>query len=331
MKVFLYEFISGGGCFHHSIDHAPAGSLLNEGLAMWQAVYEDLARIEHVQVVSTRDARLPSMGHDVIRVDEEDTAVFLQLAMRSDVTLVIAPEFDGHLEHRVCLLERAGCTLLGPDFHFVYIASSKSLTSRHLAAAGVRVPFGRLLKSGQVLPSDIDYPAVVKRNDGAGSMARVLHGPPGEPFSNDMFLEELLSGIPCSQSFLCCGDRPPIACPPMQQRIATDGSLQYLGGERIRCTELVDRASVLAAQTIQALPATRGYVGVDMMMGNAPDGSEDYVLEINPRLTTSYIGLRHVTDDNLMQAMLDIALGKPAAVCFHDRPVSFLADGTLNQ
>jgi len=43
----------------------------------------------------------------------------------------------------------------------------------------------------------------------------------------------------------------------------------------------------------------RGYVGVDVILTQ----DEALLIEINPRLTTSYIGLRQVIDLNLAQAI----------------------------
>lgn len=45
--------------------------------------------------------------------------------------------------------------------------------------------------------------------------------------------------------------------------------------------------------------------GVDMVLGD----EGDFAIEINPRLTTSYVGLRSATDVNLAEAMVRIAEG----------------------
>ncbi len=58
-------------------------------------------------------------------------------------------------------------------------------------------------------------------------------------------------------------------------------------------------AMKLACSGTSLIPGLRGYVGVDMVL------SEDAVLliEINPRITTSYIALRQVIRLNLAQAI----------------------------
>lgn len=91
----------------------------------------------------------------------------------------------------------------------------------------------------------------------------------------------------------------------------------------------VDRAADLGRRALTAMPATLGYVGVDLILGHLRSGDEDFVIEVNPRITTSYIGLRKIADSNLAAAMLQIAVGQRPAVPFSDRFVQFLADGTM--
>ena len=50
---------------------------------------------------------------------------------------------------------------------------------------------------------------------------------------------------------------------------------------------------------------------MDLIVGDAPDGSGDVAIEINPRLTTSYVGLRALAESNLAAAILAAARGEP--------------------
>jgi predicted ATP-grasp superfamily ATP-dependent carboligase len=82
----------------------------------------------------------------------------------------------------------------------------------------------------------------------------------------------------------------------------------------------------MAIRALQTLGDLCGYVGVDLVLGR--DGeSEDTVIEINPRLTTSYVGLRAASRGNLAQAMLDAAIGRQPILSFDEKPVRFNATG----
>ena len=60
-----------------------------------------------------------------------------------------------------------------------------------------------------------------------------------------------------------------------------------------------DVAFEYAERAVSLAPGLRGYVGVDMLLTER----ESYTIEINPRLTTSYVGLRQVIDINLAEAI----------------------------
>jgi predicted ATP-grasp superfamily ATP-dependent carboligase len=74
-----------------------------------------------------------------------------------------------------------------------------------------------------------------------------------------------------------------------------------------------------------------GFIGIDMVLGHDPDGRVDSVIEINPRLTTSYVGLRVASRTNLAQALLDVADGKPPDLSFDETPLEFDPDGTVRR
>ena len=71
-------------------------------------------------------------------------------------------------------------------------------------------------------------------------------------------------------------------------------------------------------------------MGVDLVLGREPDGSEDFVIEINPRLTTSYVGLRAAARSNLAEAMWHVAQGETQSVEFGDRPIEFDSSGNVS-
>ena len=121
-----------------------------------------------------------------------------------------------------------------------------------------------------------------------------------------------------------------IALPPAAQHLSTDGRFHYVGGALPLPQPLAERAVRLGRRAVATLAGQRGYVGVDLVLGEPSDGSRDGVIEINPRLTTSYIGLRALARGNLAEAMLQAAGGgEVAMLSWRSGPVQFLADGTV--
>ena len=82
-----------------------------------------------------------------------------------------------------------------------------------------------------------------------------------------------------------------------------------LGGQTPLPPPLAERAVRIARRGIAAVDGLAGYVGVDVVLGEA----SEVVIEINPRLTTSYVGLRALATDNLMDVLLRLVRGESAA------------------
>jgi predicted ATP-grasp superfamily ATP-dependent carboligase len=126
-----------------------------------------------------------------------------------------------------------------------------------------------------------------------------------------------------------CGSAGNYALPACEQLLSNDGRLTYRGGRLPLDARLDQRARAFALAAIAALPEPRGYLGVDLVLGDADDGSADHVIEINPRLTTSYVGLRALARSNLAAATLAVVSGRAPNLCFADQQLEFTADGTV--
>ena len=336
MQIFLYEFITGGGMW--ALGGKPEGSLLTEGQAMLSAVVDDALRIG-LEPILIRDSRLggelPS-GCQVVEVANiaEHQEAFASFAAGADYTLLIAPEFESWLLKLARLAVDAQANLLSPDPTFIALTSDKQATADRLQRLKVPVPHGTTLEPFDK-PPKTPYPAVLKPNDGAGSQSvRVVHklteakkwmeaSPPWT-----WRFEKLHPGTPASVSILR-GLGEPIAMPPCRQNLSGDGGFLYLGGEAPLPEPLAERAMRLGLAAAHALPKTTGLFGIDLVLGDAEDGSQDVVIEVNPRLTTSYVGLRALCEQNLLQATIDAIEGREVVLSFRSERLEFDPDGTV--
>lgn len=335
MHVFVYEWATGGGLVDAEGSIPP--SLVREGSAMIGALAADLVRIQDCQVTALRDPRVLQLalpGCAVMDVISRSShrEEFERLAAAADATILIAPEFDGILLKAARLVESSGGRLISPSSEFVRLAGDKQRTCETLAAAGVPVPAGRLLEPEEPLPAEFAYPAVIKPADGAGSqdtyMVSGRHDvPPAHAWRRR--LEQYVPGLAASVAVLC-GPAGNVPLAPCKQRISEDGRLRYLGGELPIAAGLAERARSLAERALAAMPPATGYVGIDLVLGREPDGTQDAVIEINPRLTTSYVGLRAAAQGNLAEAMWQIGLGEMRAIEFSGRAIEFDASGNVS-
>jgi predicted ATP-grasp superfamily ATP-dependent carboligase len=312
MRVFVYEYTCAApGPF-------PA-SLRAEGRAMLSAVVEDLNRVPGVEAVT-----LPGV---------EDEATFRDLAHTADWTLLIAPEFNGLLAGYYRRAREAGARLLGPPLpQAIELTANKSTLARLWRSHHVPTPRCYPIDGTQTLLRC--FPAVLKPCFGAGSQATCLVPRPddlpaalaataAEAPAGGMLLQPFVPGTAASVAFLI-GPSQTIPLAPTAQHLSTDGRFRYLGGSLPLPPALAERAVNLGLRAVQVVPGLRGYVGVDLVLGDAADGSEDSAIEINPRLTTSYIGLRALAVDNLAGLLLRVLSGEPVAPpAWRSGPVHF--------
>ena len=333
MHILLYEWVTGGGLVQQS-GKLPT-SLLVEGSAMTAALAADFAQIPESRVSVLRDVRLHDLSLpqcDIVDVDSLEAwrAEFDQIAAIADHTMIIAPEFDGLLRQAVERGRQAGGNLLNASDEFVVLTGDKQSAAEQLAAAGVPTPRAAVIDADQArLPRDFSYPAVIKPRDGAGSQHMLLvEGPDDEPppYPWPRRIEEFCPGRAASVAALC-GSAGPIWLPPCWQDLSGDGRFTYRGGAIISDEHLAARAHSLAARALAALPPAHGFVGVDLVLGDCPEGGADVVIEINPRLTTSYVGLRRAVAENLATALIEACLGRSPVVTLADRSIEFSSDG----
>jgi predicted ATP-grasp superfamily ATP-dependent carboligase len=114
--------------------------------------------------------------------------------------------------------------------------------------------------------------------------------------------------------------------PPAEQVLSLDERFRYLGGR----VPYAQRWEPQIAETIRQVGATvgsfRGYVGFDFIVDSRRGGP--VLVEINPRLTTSYIGYRQLAMNNLAELILSAARGV-VEVAWRPGVVAFSCDGRL--
>ncbi len=307
MRIFVCEYVTGGGLCGQPL---PA-SLSREGDMMLTALVKDLALVDGVEIVTIRDKRLPALAAeaDVLTIDTpgEFWRCWTELIRSADAVWPIAPESGGVLS-RVCeLAVDAGRCLLACDPQSVRLTGSKLATARHLSKAGIpTVPIAPI-RDGENFRTASAW--VVKPDDGAGAANTLLFETAGKldvwmvanP-NSDLILQPYVSGPAASLSVLCRdGAAWLLSCNEQLIEIAGN-QFRYrgfvVGGREARRGEYQPIAAAVAA----AIPGLWGYVGVDLIDG--PDGPA--VLEINPRLTTSYAGLRDAVGANPAGLVLDL-------------------------
>ena len=334
MLLFIYEFITGGGLWSRPEWGKPSGSLLAEGRAMLAAIASDFSQLDDTDVVVMQDTRvdlpaIPSVQLRPVGSDDAATERFAELTTNADATLIIAPEIDNELGKCCELVEQLGGNLLGTEPEFVRLTSDKHATAMHLAKANVAVPQSFLVTEKEHI--NLPGPYIVKPRFGAGSggvrLIQSLTDLSHAEHNQQHCVQTFASGRSASVAVIR-GPKGRVILPPCWQMLLPD-SFDYAGGALISETPKIARAKHLAELVTQAFPNARGYFGIDLILGPCDDGSEDVVIEVNPRLTTSYVGLRAALRINLSDILLRTMAGEIPSLPAANLTTHFDAAGNL--
>lgn len=276
------------------------------------ALVDDLSQFSETTVVLEPrfDISLQCNRAISFRSDQPLWAQWVSAARDCDAALIIAPESDGILAKGVAALRSSGVDVVAGSGDFLRVASDKLLTAQVLHSSGVAHPPYIAVEDERMIGVVAGFEKfVVKPRDGCGTMeVRAFRDFREARKSMHMgsIMQGWMPGQNVSIALLSSGNYQTLL-PAVSQNINT-GNFQYFGGCGPLDDEAQRRATALAARAIAAMPPTaRGFVGLDLILGEQP--SDDCVIEINPRLTTSYVGLREMIHGNLAARLFDIETG----------------------
>lgn len=305
MKIFVYEAVTGGAMVRQD----PPAALVYEADLMVQALLADLGELAGISLITTRDERLPVVeGIETVVVDRmhDPLAAFDRCLALADAAWVIAPETGGELERLSRRVLDGGRLLLGSHPDAVAIASSKRATVETLTATGV--PVVPTFTAADELPQ-LPGRWVVKPDDGAGSedTVRVADAAAAHELlragAGRLVAQPWIDGESLSLSLLCHQGLALLASVNRQEtRFAEGGRLSLAGITVNAVTDADGHFTALADQVAAAMPGLHGWCGVDLIRG----AGAITVLEVNPRLTTSYAGLHAALNLNPAGLMLDL-------------------------
>jgi len=289
---------------------------------MRDAVLHDFSAIKDVQMSLTYDARLPSPStlnaHWEVKTigPQDDVWSIWEVCMQqADAVLLIAPETGGVLTRLTQMAEGLKKTVLGCHSSAVQIASDKYQTYQQLQRHGIPTIATYLFQDYlfHIGAKNARGSWVAKPIDGAGCADTAVFDDASQLVDwmqgreETHIIQPLQRGTAASMSVLCKdGKAYLLAC--NRQKItmqADEAGNRKIGYEGSVLNALVQHQQAfdrLAQSIAQAIPGLAGYVGVDLVV----DGDDIYVVEINPRLTTSYVALHQACGVNPARMLLDL-------------------------
>lgn len=319
MKILVFEYITGGGLAGQAL---PV-SLLTEGRMMLQALLDDLKFLPNLPVLLPLDDRCVNVAlphnTEVVPVTQVDdiNQVLVDLIQQAGLVWLIAPETDGILVNLAKIVTRHQKILLLSQPETLAICANKLFTYHCLLTNGI--PAVETLSLAGL--NNPPFPAcVIKPVDGVGCEGSLIIAHPSDYAAaienllhhESLLVQPLLAGPVLSLSclfkqgrgwLLCCNQQHVTV---RQNRFSLRACLVNAADPQLALyQELVDRVAV-------AIPGLWGYIGIDII--ETPDQGP-LILEINPRLTTSYVGIRQATGINVVEQVLRLLDGDPY-LCF---------------
>ncbi|MEE9412748.1 MAG: ATP-grasp domain-containing protein [Methylococcales bacterium] len=308
MKILILEFITGGGM----VDMPLPENLVTEGQLMLDAIVTDMLELEQINLTVLRDARLPNsslmdedQNYDCILVtpDQGFQTIWEQTIRQVDAVLPIAPEGMGILSGLCADVETADKFLLNSSSNAVDITSSKLETCRVLQRAGIPVIQTQPLAE----PPSISPPWVIKPDDGVGcdnvmviDDRQALNDFIQASMRDDLILQPWVVGQAASLSVVFSKKNACLLTYNKQLIETKQGRVFLKGcqvGEQTRHWKLYQS---FVKRIAKCFPGLKGYVGIDIIETN----EGPVIVEINPRLTTSYAGIHKALGINPARIIL---------------------------
>ena len=292
--------------------------ILGEGCAMLATLANSFAASGHLVRYPARVPVRGVRGDAVVcdgDSDGDDFATAIeQIARTCDAGIVVAP--DEILADLTEVIEE-NTVNLGCPSNAVRNCADKLVCSRILSDTGIAVP--RIIDDGDCADgADDDRMYVIKPRSGCASEGISIvmgacgvhrcHRQQGGALSgkaqpdDDFIVTELVSGEHLSASLIIGKTTLPLTVNKQNVEIGTE-TIRYNGGVVPYPTPRWDEVMGTAIRAAHVLGCS-GYVGVDIVAGD-----ELYVVDVNPRLTTSILGISKVIDHEIGDLIIRAELG----------------------
>lgn len=288
-------------------------------LAEYTVCNEPQLAAEGAAMLSVLQQSFEASGYAVVSPEGSDFAAEIRKrAPECDLGLVIAPD---HLLFRFTHLLEQFTHNIGCGSMNAAVCANKRRTTEILMRNGIAVP--EEVTAGR---------KIIKPITGCGAMGvRLSDGEPGEGEFGQRYIEgehysvslvgSRVTGNVCENYT----GRPPLLLTVNRQEIAVedDGTLTYLGGETPvhppRETEIVE-----AATKAMNVLGCQGYTGIDVVVAD-----DIYVVDVNPRPTTSLVGIAAVMEEEIAEVLVAASHGEGPEAVHLTGHVRFDKDGSV--
>jgi tyramine---L-glutamate ligase len=314
LKLLILEYATASGINDPSI--------AIEGRAMLKGLLEDFNSENTSFLISNRSIPL-EVGKCQAETISNDVEKWMEDELSSyDACLPLAPEEDFILHRITRAIEEHGLEVIGSLSEGVLTCSDKWETYQALKKVShlintEKIFFNDVQENFNDTPGVLDFDElkVIKPADGVScsgvhlvdskrKLTDVAIQIRKNSSSAFFLLQDYVEGTSCSVTLLADGQKAMPISLNLQNINVNNSSINYNGGKTPLEHPLKYEAFSVAKKAVESIKGLRGYVGVDLILGE-----EVHLVEVNSRITTPYIALRKLTNFNLGQAVLEAVKG----------------------
>ena len=310
LKILIYEYITGGGLINEDL----SSNLLNEAKLMVSELYKDLKELKHISFKFLLDERLeiPARSSSILIKKRNFNDMYnLQILKEFDLILPILPEKDLILYNYIKFLEKEKIKKVISDGKTIFSLSDKLSFYQLLRKYNLDVIPTYDIKETKLINKLKKI--IVKDRYGVGCSYVKFYNKPQEVkfslYNNDYVVQPYIHGEPYSISAFFTFNDFYLLTVNKQYIKFTKNNFVKLKKILVNDKGISDpKVYYLLSRIKSILPNLYGYVGNDILVV----GETLHVVEINPRLTTSYIGLNRTLNINLFDIIIGHKVKKRA-------------------
>ena len=322
-KILIVDYLVGGGFAEEDLpqDHLAEGySLLRAAIEQFSflgykiATLIDQRLMEHIRISPIHEFNSVASHEDFVNGIQT-------FSDQVDYSLTIAPESKGILKDLASIMVNSSSTYLGCTPESIELAADKLKTMALAKELDLNVPatfspnynepFDAIAEKVQIL----GYPLIVKPVDGIGCRGLTkalnldglrfgLQSAHAVTNMEECIVQEFIEGTPISTSLLVNDEKAyPLSINHQNLRMDSNNQFgRYIGGEvpfnvPNHNKEIIETSIKLVEQM-----NLTGFVGVDMIVSK--EGL--FIIEVNPRLTVPFIGIKNLSSKNIGQMLIDV-------------------------
>ncbi len=296
-KILIYEYITGGGLINEDL----TSTLLHEATLITSYIYQECEKSQYFEYDYFQDYRIKDDNFKkAIRIKSHKEIFNISLLKKYDYILPIAPEIDLNLFHYAKFLEKHKLNFILSDSKTIKLLSDKLFFYKACKKNNIPTIKTNLLTSQLKKNNKI---SLAKDRYGAGcSYIKIIKKYSDIENNNfDKIVQPYINGKNYSLCLFFNKNSYNLLTINKQKLQIDTNNMMKLTNLHVNVPHnFHPKINSLISLIMKSFPGLRGYIGIDIIIQKG----KIFVVEINPRITTSFIGMYETIGVNIVDLII---------------------------